>query len=206
LPINLPAAVPRTIAFRRYLVTVLGIIWGTVGEWAAAIATLLAVVAAFAVQIREHRATAIRADRDEAARMAVWYESFLDGATGRPRWTMTVSNDGTSPIYIWQAAVWWLSSTGPSGAAHTESYEMQDARLGPLPPAGMFREEFGNAWSDDAGNRVFPLHPTSDLRVFVMWRDPRGRWWRRDGGDLTGPADQQWVAPYTVRSAQTPLA
>jgi hypothetical protein len=176
---------------------------GTIGEWLSGVGTLAAVVVALMISHHEHRRAqwveAVqrhRLEREEAARVNVWFENPNPGATW---WKFVVDNGGRDAIYEWEAAIWWLRTGPPGPGPHNETYVLSASSDGPLPPGRKLeRDLVPNTWMRLPNEALFPKDPAREFRVSIMWRDAADRWWLRYGGDLRGPEAHRWPLPWTV--------
>lgn len=171
--------------------------WGTVGEWAAAVAAAAVIGFTLSIWLADRRREARRSILAEAAKVNAWYEGPRTNDAEIGAWTLVVANAGASAIYEWTAAVWW-TRTGPSGGGtHWETRVLDGVNQGPLAPGD--RRKLRIDLHDAHHGDVFPDHPMNDLRVSITWRDPTGdRWWIRYGSSLLDQAER-FPEPWNVR-------
>lgn len=176
-----------------------GMQWGTLGEWAAAAASVLVVLYALVTRISDRREAVRTFVREEAARVGVWHQGPGTPPENLGGWGMVVENRSSTPITDWTAALWWIRTGSPGSGPHWETHEMSSERLGPLPPGVRRPEQIGADWRNGQGEAVFPAHPANDFRVSMMWRDSADRWWLRYEGQLYGPGNDRYPLPWTTR-------
>ena len=199
----------RSISWARSLPQVRGIQWGTVGEMGGGAAAGGALLYAFVTRHRDRQADAQRARRTEAGKVNAWFTMVSRGKGDRITAELTVHNSTDAPLYDWEAAMWWVRSGPPGPGPHVETRVLDATNVGPIAPHDRLTQEVflypdGPNVTDDEGNPVYdsahtPDAPARDCRVAVTWRDARGEWWLRVGGDLRN-ADDRWPLPWAIAS------
>jgi hypothetical protein len=174
--------------------------WAAGGEVAGAVLTAAALFYAFWQRHRDEQrrrddaaSMAQSAKRSEAAKVNAWLEAerAIDEGQRPIRWWLVVSNVGSTPVYDWEAAVWWtwaLSDQHKSERLTVTLHNTSSGTLVPGAPVRLLAAREADPW--------FPALTTLSARVGVVWQALEGTYWFRVGGELRS-SSHRWPLPWS---------